>query len=180
MDRISTKWLRQKAIEFSEITKVKEQWSGIIDAASLRAFYLEGPIGPPIPLKEKEALIVLSRAICLGPQGDYWRRFIFTKELMHVFDAPDEKTDNRDKLDKQIQRLRDPAATDTPQYRAELKAYWRALGVLCTQKKRDEHKALLEKDQISWDVVAASLSIPVAAVRNMMSDNFDTYLNHSM
>src|SRR5579872_987380 len=88
--RISTKWLRKKAIDFSEIVEIKEQWSGLIDAATIRGFYIEGPIGPPVPLKEKESLIVLSREICVGPQGDYWRRFILTKELMHVFDTEDE------------------------------------------------------------------------------------------
>jgi len=69
-DRISTKWLREKTIEFSHITKIKEQWSGVMDSASLRGFYIEGPLGPPIPLGENEALIGLSRSMCNGPQGD--------------------------------------------------------------------------------------------------------------
>jgi hypothetical protein len=159
---------------------VKEQWSGIIDAAALRGFYIEGPIGPPVPLKEKEALIVLSRAICLGSQGDYWRRFIYTKELMHVFDTAEEKTDNRDKFDKQIQRLKDANAEMTPHYKAEVRAYWRALGALCLEKKRLEYKAQLAKDEISWEVVSASLSLPVAVIRWMMGDNYEKNSKASM
>ena len=178
--RISTKWLREKAIEFSHIVKIKEQWSGIVEAASLRAWYIEGPLGPPVPLKENEALIVLSRQICLGSQGDYWRRLILTKELMHVFDAPDEKAGDRESFDKQIQRLKDPNAEMTPQYRAELKAYWRALAALCPETKRLEYKGQLAKDQISWEVVAASLSLPVAAIRWMMGDNYESNIKASM
>jgi hypothetical protein len=89
--RISTKWLRKKAIDFSDIVGIKEQWSGLVDATAIRGWYIEGPLEPPVPLKEKESLIVLSREICLGHQGDYWRRFILTKELMHVFDTEDKK-----------------------------------------------------------------------------------------
>jgi len=178
--RISTRWLRGKAIEFSGIEKVKEQWSGVVDAASIRGFYIEGPLGPPVPLKAKEALIVLARDVCTGPHGDYHRRFIYTKELMHVFDTEDEKASNKDQFDKQIQRLKDPSADVTPQYRAELKAFWRALGVLCTEAKRREYKTLLQKDKASWDVVAVSLGLPMNAVRNLMGDEFERNLHHSM
>lgn len=175
-DRVSTKWLRKKAIEFSSITKIREQWSGVIESISLRGFYIEGPMGPPIPLAENEALIVLARSMCVGADGTHWRRFVLTKELMHVFDEPAEKTSGRDEFDKQIQRLRDPTIQTTPQYRAELKAFWRALAVLCTEKKRLEFKKLLTADEISWEVVGAALRIPVVHVRNMMGSDFDRNL----
>ncbi len=137
-NRISTKWLRERAIEFSEITKVKEQWSGIIDGTILRGFYIEGPMGPPIILQEKEALIVLSRSMCTGPRGEHWRRFIYAKELMHVFDDPEERTDSKEKFDLQVDRLSDPSAPMSAQFRAETKAFWRAMAVLCTDKRRAE------------------------------------------
>ena len=112
--RISTKWLREKAIAFSTIKKIMEQWSGVVDGASIRGWYIEGPMGPPVPVKEHEVLIVLARSICVGPQGDYWRRFILTKELMHVFDTDEEKASDKDRFDKQIQRLKDADAEITP------------------------------------------------------------------
>ena len=68
----------------------------------------------------------------------------------------------------------------TPQYNAELKAYWRALGALCPEKKRLEYKEQLTKDQISWDVVAASLSLPIAVIRWMMGDNYERNITASM
>jgi hypothetical protein len=179
-DRISTNWLRARAIEFSAITGVREQWSGAVDPVYLRGFYIEGPMGPPVAVEAGAALIVLSRAMCLGAQGEYMRRFILTKELMHVFDTEEEKANSKEKFDRQIQRLKDPNAADNPQHRAELKAYWRALGVLCTETKRLEYKGLLQRDEISWDVVAASLRIPVGQVRLMMDANFEAYLQHSM
>lgn len=179
-DVISTKWLRKKAIEFSSITLIKEQWSGVVDGTWLRGFYIEGPLGPPVPLQDHQSLIVLARAMCTGAQGEYWRRFVLTKELMHVFDTEEEKTDNADAFEKQINRLKDPSSEITPQYRAEQKAVWRALAVLCTERKRREYKSLLMADKISEDVVAASLRIPVPQVRNMMRDDFEINVAHSM
>jgi len=179
-DRISTNWLRERAIAFSEITAVREQWSGAVDAVFLRGFYIEGPMGPPVPIAAHQALIVLSRTMCLGAQGEYMRRFILTKELMHVFDTEEEKANNKEKFDQQIRRLKDPSAAANQQHQAELKAYWRALGVLCPEEKRLEYKALLQEDKISWDVVAASLRIPIAQVRLIMDDKFEQFLEHSM
>lgn len=178
-DRISTKWLRKKAVEYSHIKKIREQWSGVIDHTVIRGFYIEGPKGGPVVLKENESLIVLARAICEGPIGPHWRRSVLAKELMHVFDEVDEKTDTRDKFDNQIRKFGDPNAPITPQYRAETKAYWRSLSVLCTDKKRLEYKAALDAKTVSWDVVATALRLPVRVIRDMMDDNFEQYRNNS-
>lgn len=42
--RISTNWIRNKCIEFSNIESVKEIWSNEFDPANLRGCYIEGPI----------------------------------------------------------------------------------------------------------------------------------------
>ena len=94
--RVKTGPLTVLAIEHSEIKAVKEMWSGQIDPESLRGSYIEGPLGPPVPLAEHEALIALSREMCVSkPHGQYWRRLVYTKELMHVFDTAEEKSDTR-------------------------------------------------------------------------------------
>jgi hypothetical protein len=173
--RISTKWLRAKAIEFSHITKIKEQWSGVIDANVIRGFYIEGPKGPPVSLDDNQALIVLARAMCDGVHGDHWRRAVLAKELMHVFDENDEKTHTRDQLDALMHRFGDPSAPLTSQFRAESKAYWRSLAVLCTDKKRLEYKAALKAETISFEVVATALRIPTPIVHDMMSEMFEQY-----
>jgi hypothetical protein len=174
--KISTKWLKEKAISFSDIINVKEQWSGILDSTVVRGFYIEGPIGPPIPLKQKESLITLARSMCVGPLGDHWRRFIYTKELMHVFDNEDEKANSPEKFDIQIEKFSDPAVAMSPQFRAEQKAFWRALGVLCPVKKRDEFKIALDKKDVSYEVVAACLRIPVGFIRELMRDDFPSII----
>jgi hypothetical protein len=176
--RISTNTLRVLAIEHSEINDVKEQWSSVVDTANVRGFYIEGPIiNGPILRGPKEALIVLSRSMCkTKPQGRHWRRFVLTKELMHVFDTEEEKAKTPDELDLQIERLNNPAAPISPQFIAELKAHWRVLAVLCQEERRKDYKRQLEADEISFDVVAAALQVPTSAVRDMMQDNYDKVL----
>ena len=60
--KISTRWLRDQIKGLTPITGVKEQWTGVLDDTAMRGFYIEGPLGPPIPLKDSEVLIVL--AVC--------------------------------------------------------------------------------------------------------------------
>jgi len=170
---ISTRWLKEQAIALSTITLVKEQWSGVLDIASVRGFYVEGPIGPPVPLAATESLIVLARAMCLGPLGDHWRRIVYTKELMHVFDDPDEKADTPEKFDVQIEKFGDPTKPMSPQFRAEQKAAWRAMMALCPESRRLEYKAQIAASEISHDVVASALRIPVAFARELMRDDFE-------
>jgi hypothetical protein len=169
---VSTKWLKEQAIALSSINRVKEQWSGVLDTSSLRGFYIEGPIGPPVPLDEDESLIVLSRSMCSGPLGDHWRRFVYTKELMHVFDEEHEKTSTRVSFDSQIEKFGDPSQETSPQYRAELKAFYRALMVLCPEERRLQYKREIDGSEISIDVVASALRIPVGYARSLMHSNF--------
>jgi hypothetical protein len=170
--RISTRWLRGRAIEYSSITRVVEQWSGQIDGNVIRGFYIEGPIGRPIQLGPNEALITLARSMCTGRKfGEHWRRFVYTKELMHVFDEDAEKTDTPEKFDTQISRLREPGE-QPPQLRAEHKAVWRALALLCPEKKRLELKACCAAESRTLDECTQELCIPPSYMHGLLRDNF--------
>jgi len=174
--RVSTKWLTDRAIELSTITKVREQWTSVLDPVNMRGLYIEGPMGPPVPLKKHESLIVLSRIMVNGPDGVYWRRFVYTKELMHVFDTEEEIADTAEKLDVQVERLANPNADPSPQHRAELKAQWRAMALLCPEKHRLAYKAELEAGETSLAVVAAHLHVPVNVVHNLFRADFEEIL----
>ena len=152
-----------------------EQWTGVIDNTMMRGFYFEGPLGPPTPLLENEVLIVLARSL-----DREWRRIVYTKELMHAFDEPKEKADSPDKFDLQIERISDPSADMSPQYRAEGKALWRALGVLCSAKMRAKFKEEIENGAMSEAVVAARLSIPELFVRTLAREDFGDVIERLM
>jgi hypothetical protein len=173
--RISTRWLRDKAIELSTFTRIKEQWSGLIDPAYMQGFFIQGPMGPPIPLMESEALITLAREL-----GPHRRRFVYTKELMHIFDADEEKADTPEKFDAQTERFGDPSAPTSPQFMAEQKAFWRAVSVLCQEKRRVEYKLALDAGQTSLTVISTALQIPPVYARHLFREEFQTILAHIM
>jgi hypothetical protein len=176
--RISTSWIRAKCIEFSPINSVKEIWSSVFNDEYLRGCYVEGPMDQPVAIPPDGCLIILSRAMCLEkPYGDHWRRFVLTKELMHVFDEADEKASCSNTLEDQVQGFSDPTL-GAPQYVAENKAVWRAAGVLCQEARRLQFKQQLGQSEISFDVVAAALQIPVNYVRLLMHDHYEVIIQH--
>lgn len=148
--KISSRWLKEQVIEITPITCVWQQATGELDPRFLRGFWIEGPLGPPVPLKENEALIVLPRGL-----DKPHRRFVYTKELMHAFDEPEEKADTPEKFDLQIEKFGDPAKQSSPMFRAEAKAFWRTLAVLCPEKYRLEWKTQLLANEVDEAVVAS-------------------------
>ena len=173
--KISTKWIKEQVIDITPISAVKEQWTGVIDNTMMRGFYIEGPLGPPTPLLDNEVLIVLARSL-----DREWRRIVYTKELMHAFDEPEEKADSPETFDLQIEKVSDPSADMSPQYRAEIKALWRALGVLCSAEMRATFKEEIEKDTMSEAVVSARLSIPEPFVRILVREDFGGVIERLM
>ncbi|HEY3911196.1 MAG TPA: hypothetical protein VGM07_15080 [Stellaceae bacterium] len=171
--RISTHWLRDTAISLSQIISVKQQWTGTLDPNFMRGFYIEGPLGPPVPIKERESLIVLARG--LDPN---WRRLVYAKELMHVFDEPEEKIDTSEKLDAQAEKCADPQADSSPQFRAENKALFRAVSLFCQESRRLEYERALSRNEISLDVISASLRIPAVYARHLFRQDYLAILSH--
>jgi hypothetical protein len=172
--RISTRDLKTLAIEHSDIKDVSELWTGLFDPNLLRGCYVEGPGRfMNVTIAEHEALIVISREMCHAkPYGKHWRRLVFTKELMHVFDTPAEKADDEAKFDIQIQRFGDPSLEATPQYRAEAKALFRALRVLCQEDARLDYGKQLTAGGATHEYVATALHLPVNYVHYLFQENF--------
>ena len=166
-NKLGTKWIRDQVIDITSISSVKEQWTGVLDDTSIRGFYIEGPLGPPVPLDDNEVLIVLARSL-----NRDWRRIVYTKELMHAFDEPDEKTDTPEKFDVQSEKFSDPSVEVSPQFRAEVKALWRALGALCPEELRLEFKSAIDNERMSEAVVAARLRIPIQFIRLLIRNDF--------
>ncbi len=175
--RVSTRALKTLAIEHSDIVSVREMWSGAMDHEFVRGFYMEGPASKPIPVPSNGCLIGLSRSMCTAPDGEYWRRFVYTKELMHVFDTEDEKASDEASFDKQVSEFSDPTEESTPQFRAENKAVYRALMVLCQEARRKQLRDQFIKDQII-EVISVSLEIPPKFAHLMMQDDFEIIAAH--
>jgi hypothetical protein len=97
---------------------------------------------------------------------------------MHIFDEPSEKADTKDKLDLQVEGLADPSVETSPQYRAELKALFRAISLSCPEHKRLEFKKSLDSGKMSLQVVSAALRISPAHARHLFRADYLEILAH--
>ena len=104
-----------------------------------------------------------------------WTRFVCCKELMHVFDRPEERVDTRERfltLMSELESLR-MKEDMSAMFFSELEAQWMAVIVLCPPRLRDKYKPLLENKTMSEYDIALKLKIPEAVIRNTMSDYYD-------
>lgn len=111
-------------------------------------------------------------------QNRCWRRLICCKELMHVFDGPEEKASDRGRFLRLMQEFEvRPMAGDTsPMFSSELRAEWMALLILCPKRLRDATRPQWADKTLSNYDVALKYKIPEDVVESLMSDYYDTAL----
>lgn len=106
-------------------------------------------------------------------------RFVWAKELMHIFDTKDGQIDDEAKLKSFLYEIEIPPPPQDRSfaYWAENAALWKALLVLCPKKHRDAQKALYDADKISEYDVAAYFHISNILANNVLSDGYDLAYN---
>ena len=107
-----------------------------------------------------------------------WRRFVCCKELMHIFDSPDERADTRIKFATLLQELESPPLPkdQSEVYKSENRTKWMALAVLCPMPLRNYFVPLLQDGALSAYDVALALRVPEATIPTIMSEYFLAYL----
>ncbi|RZJ16710.1 MAG: hypothetical protein EON91_12050 [Brevundimonas sp.] len=109
----------------------------------------------------------------------YWlRRWVCCKELMHVFDTADEKTNTRERFVQLLDELTSNRILEdaSPMFASEGEAMWMALAVLCPAKLRAQHRPRWIAREVTDYDVALALKLPEALVPSIMSDYYDVAL----
>ena len=104
-----------------------------------------------------------------------WDRFVYVKEMMHLFDPPDEATDSGDKFDMVLSELTAGQGASV-QMRAEVNCFWRALSALCPEKTRLQFKEQIVSNQITSYDVALQLKIPELYVPHLFTKQYEDKL----
>jgi len=113
-------------------------------------------------------LIVLARG--LPPE---WERFVYVKELMHLFDDPAEAADTGETFERVLNELGLPGERNwSPQMISELNCFWMALGAFCPETERVKFATEREKGQSDDYAVSLKLKIPQPYVRYLFEDRF--------
>jgi hypothetical protein len=108
-----------------------------------------------------------------------WVRFVVCKELMHTFDAEDERVFNPERFRILLQQLETPpvAGQESPVYTSEWDAEWMALLVLCPYHHRNKWKAMLEAGEVTEMDVATQFRIPKLVIAALVSEQYDEAYN---
>ena len=164
--KISRRDITRKTLELTN-TKVKAVKSGL-DITKCRGYFLA--------MTNTEARLVQQfgcNVIVIARDLNYcWQRFVYTKELMHLFDIEDEQTTSTESFEKLLTEFGQPALERSPQIESEVKALWMALACFCPEKNRLEFKAQLDKGHIDNYSIALQLRIPEQYIPALFSPSY--------
>lgn len=167
--KISTKDLERKVLEITG-TKVLQTARMTLDVTRIRGFFISADnVGADVARLFSRDVIILAKGM-----NKCWQRFVFTKELMHFFDSPEEKVAHASHLESLLSDFEVPKPTSerSEQFESEANGLWMALACLCPEKHRLEFKEQLKDKHTDYYEIALKLKIPEHQVPNLFRENF--------
>lgn len=103
------------------------------------------------------------------------KRYVWAKELMHLFDSEDAKTSDEAGFRTLLDEIENRPIQSSEAYKAENMAKWMALLVLCPLPERNKVVERVAKGESEYSV-ALDYKIPEAYVKNLVSKYYqDAY-----
>lgn len=171
--RIGFKFLAERiSSEHPDVARV-QTWACDLDIeVSMGHIVYEDERTSPYNEAENVAVIRFARSL-----NRCWQRLVCTKELMHVFDSSGARTSNKERFIQLLSELETaPLSGDASEmFRSERSALWMALLVLCPARLRQVHVVGDDSDE-NILMIAHRLKVPVAAVRAIKRDYYNTAL----
>jgi hypothetical protein len=165
---ISRKTVRDMVRELTGRQGGRQVWSGRLDPAICRGLYLSSRNPDSILVRQFNGdVVVVSRG--LDPLLD---RFIYVKELMHMFDDPEEAVDSGDKFEDLLNEFGEaPSPGRSVPMLSEYGCFWMALGALCPEECRLD---LAEKRGNGLDdhQISEKLKLPVQYVPRLFESRY--------
>lgn len=165
---ISRKDIQPKTLAITNANKVSAVKS-TLDTEIVRGYFLSAS-NTEVRLVQQFGcnIIVVARSL-----NYCWERFVFTKELMHLFDLDDEKTSNSDELETLLSNFEIPDTNGSKQFKSDIKGLWMALACLCPEAERLKFKDSIEKGHIDYYGVALQIKIPEKYVKYYFMDGYE-------
>jgi hypothetical protein len=156
-----------RTLAASGVNTVRHFRAGM-DIAACRGFYLSARnTEHPFVKQTGQRVIVTARGL-----NRCWERFVFVKELMHLFDDPKEAADTGDKFEQLLADFGPGSPTQSVQMESELKCFWRALAALCPEKERLAFQKAKVEGSIDNYAIALKLRIPEQYVPRLFLPNY--------
>jgi hypothetical protein len=101
-----------------------------------------------------------------------WERFVYVKELMHIFGVNSQATDTGDKFESLLNEFAASTNSISPQMQSEYDSFWMALGVLCPESIRKEYQKMKIAQEIDDYTIACNLRIPQQYVPRLFDSRY--------
>lgn len=170
---VSRKVLRKEVLGLTNTEKIREGRT-TLDTKKCRGFFLSANNSEhPLVKQYGSNVIVLAREM-----NNCWDRFVYVKELMHLFDDIEEATDTGEEFEGLLTELLLNTMERSPQLMSEIKCFWMALAAMCPEKYRTEYKQKREDGFLDDYGIALKLKIPTEYVPLLFTDIYDHNLEH--
>jgi hypothetical protein len=116
-------------------------------------------------------IIVLARG-----QKYCWERFVYVKELMHVFDDDLETLKSPSDLETLLTEFEMASVPPSSCMKSEYNGFWMALACLCPEKSRLEFKQQRDNGHIDDYSIALQLKIPEQYVPRLFEPRYEVFL----
>lgn len=174
---VSRNVLRDKAVSITGVNKIVHVRTGA-DLGVSRGLWLT-PTNTEHQLVQQLGchIIVTERGL-----NTCWDRFVYVKELTHIFDADEGRTASAEAFDNLLGEFasQGPINDRSLQWVSEATAVWRALALLCPEAKRREFAAERTDVKIDDYEIALRLKIPLFHVPKLFSPTFDLMLREML
>lgn len=105
------------------------------------------------------------------------RRFVWCKELMHIFDTVEGSISSADKYRGFGREVEMKPMEPSEMYLSENTAKWMALLTLCPRSQRDAIKVKAEREDLSNYDVALRFRIPEVIIPSLFSEYYESAFN---
>ena len=148
---------------------------------NMQAFYRL--IGEDCTSAYDETFFEVEICYCVGLDAEpRERRYAWTKELMHVFDTEEERTNTKEKFKTLLREIQNKPLPEhaSPMYLADLNTRWKAVMVLCPKKYRDECREKYVHGKMEDSEIAEKFRVPEWIVPFVMDEYYDTVYDSFM
>lgn len=168
---VSRREIQVKATEITGCPSVRTFWNKSIEIENLRGSFISAGSKSHLFVETfGNDVIVLSDKL---KENQCWQRFIYTKELMHLFDSDEDSTGDEQDFEKLLYDLSTPFPQEiSRQTKSDYNGFWMALACLCPEKTRLEMQDKRNKNQVTDYDIAVSLKIPELYVQRLFEDRY--------
>jgi hypothetical protein len=167
--RIPRNTIRNKVLALTGVERIAH-FRTTLDTTRTRGFYLSAANREHQFVQQCGTHVIVT-ARGLDQIDTNEERFIYLKELMHLFDCPEDATDTGDKFEVQLNEFA-PTKDKSPQSIAEIVCLYRALAVLCPDKFRLEYRAKREDGRIDDYAIGLEVGLPLHHVPRLFRDDY--------